>query len=1008
LENLKNYYISESIHSLALNGDYNLYRNKNQVLLHAFLVAPSTIEITLLDEKPSQNRDIEFWCWDYINQDEFGNFEKVFIEKFELPQSNTKITIQISRWDFNRNYIIKYNDEWATVFIDPTLGGILDTHFIALDEQNFGVHTINNTAFFSVWSPPAAKIELLLFDKNQNKIETQSPLLMQKSDCGVFNISVSSDVLPQANSFDGLFYQYLVFAYGKATLAVDPYCFSMTSFDPNGIDKIGKGAIVSMNNAQSLPENFTKNYSNSQFMANETDLIAYEIHVRDFTIQPGTVKPEIAGTFVGAISKIEHLKQLGITHVQLLPVMNFYTVNENIRSYSNSDALQSNYNWGYDPHHYFSLEGWFSTDAKNPYSRIIEFRELIKSLHNNRIGAIMDIVFNHTYLIETFENIAPGCYYRLTPNLNVSDQTGAGFTLECRRKMVRKLIIDSLKFFVKEYHIDGFRFDLMGFMDHETIRMIRKEVGMVYNPNNPNELILHGEAWVFSDLDTSQKSTDQYAATTKINYPWENLNLGIFNDISRDSFGGTPHKKGFIDGNCEEINQVATAIIGGIKEFNPGPVSFNDSVFRNPYNLYTKHPSNCLNFLSIHDGMTLWDKINLHCFDPSGYERARLMRFASAMLFTSQGKIILHGGDELLRTKPLSKIDREQHRAFTSPQTNEEEGTSYFHENTYCSNDFTNMIRWSRLNNQFAPIARQMVDYYKGLILMRRAIPALRLNNAENIKKSLQFISSSPFIKSIIPSVYSHFQDENLENLTLKFINGTPNQRCFLIGEIHPKGTEINPIYNPFEIQFCTTGTGEISFTKSQIEQFDIGKWGDGISLNLKLVFTAGNWESPQQSYTPDGKNVIMIQGVPEDGIVTIDLGVKNHWIGITPNLALPWIAYLIDNTIEYKVASHIQKTNFKQIMVVHNTADVVSEVPVDILDDPSEWYVILDANHAGIKPLEYAPNPMRGETDVLILKGKVLVPAKSSAVLARLECEDAIFAQLSAKMSLDKLRELS
>lgn len=990
-----NIIIHNSIHKLTSQGDYSLFGNQNNVLLQAFLVSPNTVEVIFAENNDSVSNTIELWHWDYSSQEESGSFGKVFILSTQRSKNCSKTVVNIPNWDFSLNYIIKFENEWVNVYIDPTIGGILDTHFAALEESNFGVRLFLNEATFTVWSPPAAQIEVLLFDKDQLPIITETPLTMCKTENGIFTLSISLETIRNIDSFDGLFYQYLVFAYGKASFALDPYSFSMAAFNPDGEDKIGKGAIIRMDSHNALPTNFQKNYTNCQFMANDTDLIAYELHVRDFTIQQGATKPEIGGTYIGAITKTDYLKQLGITHVQLLPIMNFYTVDEQNRTFSDSESPQSNYNWGYDPHNYFSLEGWFSTDAKNPYSRIYECRQMIQALHDKSIGVIMDVVYNHTYLVETFENIAPGCYYRLTPNLNVSDQTGAGFTLESRRKMVRKLIIDSLKFFVKEYHIDGFRFDLMGFMDHETMKLIRKEVGSTYNPENPNELILHGEAWVFSDLDTSTQQRGIKAAITKINYPVEEINLGIFNDISRDSFGGTPHKKGFIDGNCEEIDQVATAIIGGIKGFNPGPVSFNNSVFRNPYNLFANQPFNCLNFLSVHDGMTLWDKINIHCFDTIGEERARLMRFASAMLFTSQGKIIVHGGDELLRTKPLSKVDKEKHRAFTTPQSNEEEGTSYFHENTYSSNDFTNMIRWSRLNNQFAPIARQMVDYYKGLILMRRAIPALRLNNAENIKKSLQFISSSPFIKSIIPSVYSHFQDENLEKLTLKFINGTPNQRCFLIGEIHPKGTEINPTYNPFEIQFGTTGTGEISFTKSQIEQFDLGKWGDGISLNLKLVFTAGNWESPQQSYTPDGKNVIMIQGIPEDGGVTIDLGVKNHWIGITPNLAEPWIAYLIDNTIEYEVASHIQKTNFKQIIVVHNAADVVSEVPVDILDDPSEWCVILDANHAGIKPLEYAPNPMRGETDVLILKGKVLIPRKSSAVLARLECEDAILTQL-------------
>jgi pullulanase len=982
--NIENIHIENNIHNLQSQGGYNLFGTQNQFLSQAFLTSPGIVEITFSAIPTSQNNEIELWMWDYNTIDKFGHFGKSFVEKIKIEKTDLTTNIHISNWDHSKNYLIKFQNEWATVFLDPTLGGILDTHFAATEERNFGVRINKELATFTVWSPPAAHIELLLYDKNQKQIATGNRLWMQKSENGVFSLTISPEISTEIGSFNGLYYQYLVFAYGKAALALDPYCYSMASFNPNGDDKIGKGAIISMGDEQSIPEKFSKNYLNSRFMANETDLIAYEAHVRDFTIQPGTVKSEIAGTYLGAISKIDHLKQLGISHLQLLPVMNFYTVNENDRSFSASDALQSNYNWGYDPHHYFSLEGWFSTDAQNPYTRIREFRTLVQSLHDKGIGLIIDVVYNHTYLVETFENIAPGCYYRLTSNLTISGHTGAGFTMECRRKMVRKLILDSLKFFVKEYHIDGFRFDLMGFMDHETMRMIRKEVGMEYNPNNPNDLILHGEAWVFSDLDTTDKSSGENAATTKINYPSEDLNIGFFNDTTRDSFAGTPKTLGFIQGNFSEIDRVASGIVGGLKGINPGAVSFNDTAFRNGYNLFAIHPSNCLNFLSVHDGMTLWDKINLHCFDSTGQQRARLMRFASAMLFTSQGKIILHGGDEVLRTKPLSNVDKEKHRAFTSHHTNEEEGACHFHENTYCSNDFTNMIRWSRLHNQYAPIARQMVDYYKGLILMRRSIPALRLNNGTSLRKAFKFIPSTPFIETKIPAIFSDFKDKNLEQLTLKFIHGKANASCYLIGEIHPKGIDINPTTNPYIVHLDTVGEGKISFNRSKIEQFDLGKWGDGISLNIKLVLTPGKWDTLPTSYTSEGKNVIMIQGIPQNGEVTIDLSIENHWVGITPKHIEPWIAYLIDNTLEDDVASHVPKTDFKQILVIHNAADVTSEVTVETLEIPSEWSVILDANHAGITPLEYAPKPMRGETDVLILKGKVLVPAKSSAVLVR------------------------
>lgn len=985
MDNLANYIDTSAVHNMANLHDYDLFGNSNSTLLRAFLTSPTNIQLTVSSDTKIKDGELELYEWDYAHFDVFSQ-HYILINKQNphFQQKGNQITISLKSWDFKANYVLKLGKEWINVFLDPALGGILDTTFNASSQHDFGVSFVAKGLMFKVWSPPAAKIEVLLFDKNKQPIITENPLWMNKDSNGVFSLNVTPEMVVGINSFDGLYYQYRVAAYGKIKLALDPYSFSMASFTPDGVDKIGKTAIVSLDNKQSLPADFSNKYSNAKFMANETDLIAYEVHVRDFTIQPGVVQSEVSGTYKGAISKIDYLKHLGITHVQLLPVMNFYTVDETNRSFSDSDAQKSNYNWGYDPHNYFALEGWFSTDPANPYTRIKEYRELVQALHNKGIGVIMDVVYNHTYLAETFENIAPGCYYRLTSDLKISGHTGAGPSLECRRLMVRKLIVESLQFFIKQYHIDGFRFDLMGFFDHETIRIIRQEVGKSYNPKNPNELILQGEAWVFSDLDTSIISVDKNTATTKINHPKENLNLGFFNDSSRDSYAGTADHRGFIQGNYAEIDRVASGIVGGVKGFNLGPVSFNNDRFKNSYNLFAEFPTSCLNYLSVHDGLTLWDKINLLYSDSSGLIRARQMRMASAMLFTSQGKIILQAGDEFLRTKPLAKFDKERNRALTSIWINEEEGTTFFHENSYCSNDFTNMIRWNRLNDEYAPIARQMVEYYKGLILMRRAIPALRLQSPESVKKAIQFIPSTPHIATTNPSYFTDFSDNRLTELTLTFIHGLANQTYYLAGEIHRKGVNANPVENPFVVHFDAQGVAKISFNKKQIEQFDIGKWGDGISLNIKLVKNMGGWETISSAYSDSGHNVIMIQGVHSDGSATIDLAIENNWVGIPTSLNEPWIAYMIDNTLEKKVSKSIPKVKFSKILVIHNAGDNASEIPVKEINDPTQWHVIVDANTAGITPLNYSEITKIGFTDVLISKGKVVIPARSSAVIVK------------------------
>jgi pullulanase len=985
MDDLLKYSDTSAVHNMATLDQYDLFGNTNHLLLNAFLTSPKEIILTFGGAAKLSAGDLEIYEWDYAHFDVFSQrYILINQQTPEFSQQGNQVKIALKSWNISANYVIKYRKEWINVFLDPALGGILDTTFNASSQHDFGVSFVAKGLMFKVWSPPAAKIEVLLFDKNKQPIITENPLWMNKDSNGVFLLNVTPEMVVGINSFDGLFYQYRVAAYGKIKLALDPYSFSMASFSPDGVDKIGKTAIVSMNNKQSIPADFSKKYSNGKFMANEADLVAYEVHIRDFTVQPGVVQSEVSGTYKGAISKIDYLKQLGITHVQLLPVMNFYTVEETNRSFSDSNAQKSNYNWGYDPHNYFALEGWFSTDPANPYTRIKEYRELVQALHNKGIGVIMDVVYNHTYLAETFENIAPGCYYRLTSDLKISGHSGAGPSLECRRLMVRKLIVESLQFFIKQYHIDGFRFDLMGFFDHETIRIIRQEVGKSYNPKNPNELILQGEAWVFSDLDTSIISVDKNTATTKINHPKENLNLGFFNDSSRDSYAGTADHRGFIQGNYAEIDRVASGIVGGVKGFNLGPVSFNNDRFKNSYNLFAEFPTSCLNYLSVHDGLTLWDKINLLYSDSSGLIRARQMRMASAMLFTSQGKIILQAGDEFLRTKPLAKFDKERNRALTSNWINEEEGTTFFHENSYCSNDFTNMIRWNRLNDEYAPIARQMVEYYKGLILMRRAIPALRLQSPESVKKAIQFIPSTPHIATTNPSYFTDFSDNRLTELTLTFIHGPANQTYYLAGEIHRKGVNANPVENPFMVHFDAQGVAKISFNKKQIEQFDMGKWGDGISLNIKLVKNMGGWETISSAYSDSGHNVIMIQGVHSDGSATIDLAIENNWVGIPTSLNEPWIAYMIDNTLEKKVSKSIPKVKFSKILVIHNAGDNASEIPVKEINDPTQWHVIVDANTAGITPLNYSEITKIGFTDVLISKGKVVIPARSSAVIVK------------------------
>ncbi len=971
--------------NMLIQNNYTIFEKSNgSVLKSAFIVAPGVIELKVEQGKMFKNGEFVLLEYDYNQRDNnSGNFllKSLATPIFEQKEKGV-VHLEIKDFDNAKNYVIRYGSEQINVYLCPSIGGILDTYFDASDEKGFGVRLTESGADFKLWSPPAARVEVVLYDENQQMLATKIPLWMSKGNKGVWNLSVRSDDLKSPRSLDGLFYQYRVFAYGKETLALDPFAFSMAAFSPFGDDLIGKGAIVDMKSTKANVDAIKHQFRNNDVMSNENDLIAYEIHVRDFTIQPGAVNESVAGTFDGFSEKIHHLSDLGITHVQLLPVMNYFSVDERNRFFKGKEALVSNYNWGYDAHHYFALEGWLSTNPDDPYQRIREFRNLVFELHKNKIGVILDVVYNHVFSVATFENIAPGCYFRLTNDLSISKHTGAGPSLESRRKMVRHLMIESLKFFVHEYKVDGFRFDLMGFHDHETMRLIRNEVGVLYNPMNVNELILHGEAWVFSDIDTSNASEGMNAATTKINYPKEELNLGFFNDVARDAISGRNEHRGFVQGLTEEKGRVASAIVGGVKGFKTANPEIANLQFGHEYNLFAEHPNNCLNFLSIHDGLTLWDKINLSWSDASGSKRLRLMKQANVLLFTSQGKVILHGGDEVLRTKPLADFDKEKSQAISTFFGNEEDGNYYFHENSYSSVDFTNMFRWDRLHNQFAPLARSMKDYTRGLIEIRRAIPAFRMLEAENVRQGIVFLGD-PILEVDAPAFFKSFEDDKLESLTLRFLNGPKSAVFYLAGEVHRVRLGSNPVENPFEIVFSESGEAKIVFSKAQILAFDLGKWGDKQSLNIKLVKYAGAWETIDYAYSHNGNNAIKAKYLDKNAEFVIDLSKIDFPLTPTNEVNPNILGYFIDNTLE--INNESLRQGIREVLVIHNVSSDYQTVLVTKIQNLEEWSVICDAHSAGMKKLKYEKGNLgKGLTDVEIGKGFVRLPGHSSVVIVR------------------------
>lgn len=933
------------IHNFKNLSDYNLFVNPKNTLIEKALFV-NLNEIVVFFYQNINFKDIKLYSINYEN-----NFNLLVENNFEIFYQDRKITLK-GNFTFTKNYKIKIDNDESYVILDPLINEILDSYFDISSEENFGLSVIGNVCKFKLWSPPAVKVEIIFFDKNQNQILTDKTFSAKRKDKGIWEFETNKkEILYSETEF--IYYRYLIYAYGKTTQALDPYSKSMAVFNSE-TDEIGKSALINTNSEKANPENFVNEYSNFKYIKDETDVVFYEINVRDFTIQPGIVAENIAGTFSGFSQKIDYLVDLGITHVQLMPVNKCYTVNEADRKFTGKAAEKSNYNWGYDPLNYFTPEGKYCQNPENPFVRIKEFKTLIKNLHEKGIGVILDVVFNHSYIVETFENIAPACYFRHNQNGEISGHTGAGPSLESRRKSVRKFIIDVLKYFVKEYHIDGFRFDLMSFHDHETMRQIRQEVGKEYNPKNIYELILHGEAWNFTDIEEN-------SAFTKNNFPEEDLHVSVFNDSFRDSSTGNGEFKGFVQGNQFEASRMSTGIIGAFKNFDTDFLPFNTDIFFDSYNLFANKVADCINYLSIHDGHTLWDKINLTQNDNSLTERLAQMKLAFAILFVSKGKILLHGGDEIMRTKPLSDFDVEVKRTRTSAYVEQEEGVKFFHENSYQSVDFTNMFRWNKLTDENSKYAKDLFNYVKGLIKIRRKFECLRNGDFTDF----EFLRNEN--QNYIETKYNSFKTEKLEEFKIIFKNGPANKRFYLVGEIHKE--DANPENNPFYLDFDQFGNSEILFNKQQILNFDLKKWSSTPELNFKLIETPGKWDYLDYAYSPSGNNYICANKINEQNEIVIDLFIKDfkqtEYNNIKP-----------EKYLAYKIST--KNTEYDSLCVFINTSETEVIFYNKIFENIEKFVILADNNLSDINQQNIR------KSEVKINEGMIIIPSKSLILSAK------------------------
>lgn len=954
------------VHNHSRLKEYDLFLTKsNSFLKYSFILDNTKISIPNPTQYLIDNNHLFILARiDYNKYDsDHKRFHHCDFQKpFKVEFDQNQLILFFDNLNFNYNYVLYFENEYSNVIFDPRPGKLLDSHFDASSLTDFGIKKLDNEFFqWCLWSPPATKVEVLIYS-SEGKLIYTLPLLPDAR--GVWKGYFSKKFLDNENYF---FYQYKIWAYGKVSIGLDPYSPSMGAFNPHDEDLIGKSAYVDFDSNIAKPTNFRKNYSNRVLCQSLSDVIAYELHIRDLSISIPSCLSSTAGTYLGCIELIPHIKKLGVTHVQLMPVMNFYTVNESDRSLTDQNALKLNYNWGYDPHHYFSPEGWYSTDPHNPYRRVYELRKLIQSFHDSGLGVILDVVFNHTYCVEVFENIAPGCYYRFDSEFFISGASGAGPVLETRHQMVRKLIISSLIHWIENYHVDGFRFDLLNLMDQQTLQLIYEFVAIKYDPEKPSNLIFFGEGWNFSDLPLKDSKCDTSdCAITKYSYP-PILSLSLFNDTTKNAIVGKPNDQGYVIGNIAKRDLFATACCGALRNLSID-VAFDKSVFEDIYHRFAFDTSNVLHYISIHDGLTLWDNL---CAQMGYSNKEQLLDFAKRsflMLFTLPGRIIIQSGDELLRSKPLSKNDPEPNRTYTVQSLEE---IFFVHENSYASSDFTNMIRWEQLfdnNHELFSYAQRLYKYLQKLIHFRRNIKLFTLlaNQLE-----LVFIDAYYHDGKYHQPVFRSFFDKHLDRLEINFRCGPPNSKMYVVGEVHSASLNDNPPNNSFVVNFDSNGFGSINFTREQILNFSLDRWGNPNMLDFKLVYEPASWSTIDYAYSLFGKNTIDARMIKKDKSILIDLSKQDFSINVSSNNLCPWIAYILRT--KHKDNGNQQIT---EILIVHNPSDVEANIDLNLSDCDASWCVVADNDDVNINSI--------CSKRVLFPDNQIIVLPRSSAILRK------------------------
>lgn len=535
-----------------------------------------------------------------------------------------------------------------------------------------------------IWAPTAEEVRVLLYDSG-NEGSAYQTLSLEMGEDGIWNTSIKEDL-------KGKFYTFNVKVNGK-WLGDTPGIMAK-AVGVNG----KRAAVIDLRSTD--PEGWANDVR--PLLKDYADIIVYEMHHRDFSLDSVSgIRNKgkfLALTELGTTTSqgektgIDHLKELGVTHVHILPSYDYASVDE-----SKPDKAQ--YNWGYDPQNYNVPDGSYSTDPYKPDVRIKEFKQMVQALHKAGIRVVLDVVYNHTFNTEesNFERTVPGYFYRQTKDGKPANGSGCGNETASDRAMMRKYMVESVLYWINEYHIDGFRFDLMGIHDIETMNEIRAAVDKI----DPS-IFIYGEGWAAS---TPQLDQEELAMKANI---YKMPRIAAFSDEMRDGLRGgwdDDRKGAFLIGQPGHEMSIKFGLVGAVKH----PQVINDSVnySKEPWAL---QPTQMISYVSCHDDMCLADRLKATMPDATDEERASLHKLAETFVFTSQGVPFIFAGDEMMRDK------KGIHNSYNSP-------------------DSINTIDWRNKT-----IHHDVFDYVRELITLRKNHPAFRMGDADKVRQYMEFL----------------------------------------------------------------------------------------------------------------------------------------------------------------------------------------------------------------------------------------------------------------------------